>query len=335
VPARFYTITDSAFYVGTVVLLNSLRLTGHDQELVVLDCGLTDAQSESLASVGAALVPAPTDLTSTYLQKPYPAILDPDGVVVLIDSDMAVTDSLNPVIERAERGQLCVFPDHPTDLRRWFGEWHELLALRAPLRRQVYVNAGFVALEASRWLWLLERWRELCLHVEALEAESRGAEAFSQHDQDVFNALLMSEVPEGAVVPLPAYELDLRRVVVEDSDSLVCTFRGERQPILHLALSPKVWQRGGWKRVGTNAAYVELAPRLLFGADVALRLDPSEVPAWLRAGSGPRLVARAVSPASRFRTVPARIRRIPRRALREMRRGIAAVRARGEKTARV
>ena len=323
--ARFYTLCDSGFFVGAVALLNSLRLTGHESELVVLDCGLTDDQRRTLESAGVTVVRTQDEATAYFL-KPYPAVLDPDGVVVVIDSDMAITDSLDAILAKAADGDVCIFPDHPTDHRRWFAEWHELFALRAPLRRGTYMNAGFMAVSAERWLWLLKRWRELCMRIPALSEELGRPESLAQRDQDALNALLMSEVPAEHVDLLPQYELDLRRVVVRDPESLLCVADGRRQPILHLALSPKVWQPGGWRHVGLNAAYVRLLPRLLFGPDVPVRLAPEDVPFWLRPGRGARIAVRVLSPLSRFRTVPARARRAPHRLLREARRLLAAVR---------
>ncbi len=326
--ARFYTISDSGFFVGTVALLNSLRLTGHDQELVVLDCGFTDSERRILEGAGVSLV-RPIDRANAYLLKPYPALLDPDGIVVVIDSDMAVTDSLDPILARAAKGDLCVFPDHPTDLTRWFAEWEQLFELRAPLRRQTYMNAGFLAVSAERWLPLLERWRELCVRLDPLSEQLGHPEALAQRDQDVLNALLMSEVHPDELHLLPPYELDLRRIEVEDPATLRCVADGRRQPILHLALSPKVFQRGGWRRVGMNASYVQLLPRLLFEPDVLVRLEPEAVPLWVRPGRFPRLVAQAVSPYSRLRTVPRRVRRIPHRLVREARKLRAVVPGRG------
>jgi hypothetical protein len=323
--ARFFTISDSGFFVGTVALLNSLRLTGHDQELVVLDCGLEDAQRHALEENGVTLVQS-LDEEIAYFLKPYPAALDVDGIVVIIDSDMAVTDSLASSIDPAAGGQICIYPDHPTDLERWFPEWQELFMLRAPLRRQTYMNAGFMAVSAERWRWLLERWRDICLKLPSQSRELGNPEALAQRDQDALNALLMSEVPREAIRLLPPYELDLRRVVVEDSESLVCVAGGRRQPILHVALSPKVWQPGGWRRVGMNTAYVRLMPRLLFAPDVPLRLAPDNVAAWLRPGRAPRVLARAVSPWARFRTVPSRTRRIPHRLVRELKSAFGAAR---------
>jgi len=314
--ARFFTITDSAFFVGTVVLLNSLRLTGHRHELVVLDRGLSADQRETLAPHVTFV-----DLTADghgdpFLVKPFPAQLEPDGIVILLDSDMAVTGSLEPVIALAAAGKVCVFPDHPADLRRWFADWHELFDLSAPLRRHDYLNAGFVAVSADRWPELFPRWWRACEEVAVRREALADPEPLAQLDQDALNAILMSEVPEGAVEQLPAYEWDLRRVSVGDPETLAC-FAGDRpQPVLHAWMRPKVWQ--GRERVLANA-YERLVPRILFGEDVAVRIDPSDVPVWLRPGRRARLALRALAAYNELPEVATRARRAPRRALRELR----------------
>lgn len=46
----FYTTTDEHFFLGTVGMLNSLRLMGHEQQVFVLDCGLSGRQRDLLGS---------------------------------------------------------------------------------------------------------------------------------------------------------------------------------------------------------------------------------------------------------------------------------------------
>lgn len=316
--ARFYTISDAKFFVGTVALLNSLRLTGHDHELVILDRGLTSEQRRSLAAHAEFVEAANED---PYLVKPFPALLDPDGIVVLLDSDMIVTDTLRPVIALAESGKICAFPDHPSDYGRWFAEWQDLFSLGAPLRRQGYLNAGFIAVSTQRWPAFLGRWWDACELIASRRRElgEPQPEALAQFDQDALNALLMSEFPAESVVELPGYEWDLRRVAVEDEQRLRCRAEGRTQPLLHTVLQPKVWQHAAWRRVRSDA-YVKLAPRVLFSADVPVRLEPDQVPLWLRPGTAPRLTVRALDAYNRALPVLARGRRAPRRLARDVRR---------------
>ncbi len=53
--ATFYTVTDAEFFPGTVALLNSLRLMGHREPLVVLDDGSATEQRERLDRVAAVV----------------------------------------------------------------------------------------------------------------------------------------------------------------------------------------------------------------------------------------------------------------------------------------
>ncbi len=320
--ARFFTISDPAFFVGTVALVNSLRITGHEQEVVVLDRGLTARQRELLGP-SVTLVDVPAGHADPYLVKPFPALVDTDGVVVLLDSDMVVTDALEPVLARAANGAICIFPDHPADLDRWFAEWHELFGLGAPLRRGDYLNAGFVAVSTARWPGFFPRWWDACARIPAEREALTDPEPLAQLDQDALNALVLSEIPEGAVGQLPSYEWDLRRVSVVDPRTLECRAEGVRQPLLHAWLRPKVWQ--GRDNVHANA-YERLLPRILFGPDAAVRLDPSDVPRWVRAGAQGRVALQALRAYNELPTLAVRARRAPRRLAREARAGLRRVR---------
>jgi len=295
----------------------------------VLDGGFTPRQRR-LLSPHCTFVEVPDPPDDRRLLKPFPALVDPDGVVVLVDSDMVVTDSLAPMLGHAASGRICLFPDHESDYDRWFPEWADVFSLEAPLRREPYMNSGFVALSTEHWPRLLRRWWKACEDIvsrRTLVGDPRWEPA-DQADQDALNALLMSELPPGVVEELPAYEWDLSRVAVEDIDRLVCTSDGRRQPLLHAPLNPKVWQPGGWRRVAMNRAYVRLMPRLLFGSDVPLALSSEDVPLWLRAGIGPWFAARSAVAYSEVPLALRRVHRAPRRSAREVRKVVEAVRAR-------
>lgn len=291
----YYTIVNAPFFPGLVGLLNSLRLSGNEGELVVLDRGLTDEQRTRLEPhVRLVRLPAESTPHPTLL-KPFPRALEPEGVIVLVDSDMLVVQSLDWVVERAEAGAICLFPDPIPD--RWFPEWEDALALRRPLRRQAYLNAGFVALSVERWPGVLARWWELCAAIPPGQVFSSQEAPFWAGDQDALNAYLSSELPEDAIEQLPAageaYPEQALRVRIVDARTLACELDGEPVSILHHSLGPKVWQPYGWLRLREDA-YVQLLPRLLFGADVPLRLDPAEVPYRLRPGRGPHAVRAAL-----------------------------------------
>jgi hypothetical protein len=317
--ARFYTISDARFFVGTVALFNSLRLMGHENELVVLDRGLTEAQRRVLHG-HCTLVTIPDNNADPYLVKPFPARVGASGVAVLLDSDMVVTSSLDSVLETAASGRICVFPDHPVDIGRWFAEWEALFDLAAPLRRGPYMNAGFTAVSVENWPQFFVRWWDACRRVAERRESLVDSEPLAQLDQDALNAILLSEVKDEDVERLPSYEWDLRRVSVDDERTLRCTGPdGRTQPLLHAWMRPKVWQSR--ERVHANA-YERLAPRLLLDSDVEIRLDSADVPMWLHPGWRGRVSLHALSAYNELPVLARRVPRIPRRLAREVRAGV-------------
>ena len=44
----FYCVADQRYFPGAVALVNSIRLVGHREPIVLLDCGLTPAQRRLL-----------------------------------------------------------------------------------------------------------------------------------------------------------------------------------------------------------------------------------------------------------------------------------------------
>jgi hypothetical protein len=291
--ATFYTIANARYFPGLVALLNSLRLNGHDEELVVLDQGLTPQQRERLAPHATVVKLPGGRVTHPTLLKPFAAELSPSGIVVLIDSDMIVTRRLTGPLADAAVGRIAVFSDHESSASRWFAQWEQEFALAAPPRRQRYVNAGFVAISQERWPDFLARWRRACELVPPERFGGlprfvpRGAvlerESLWAGDQDALNAILMSEIAEEAVALQPAHEQPdwLGEVEVVDAQMLTCRYRDGETSILHFSLAPKPWEPRGWRRASRNA-YLELFPRVVLADDVALRLAPEELPPWLR-----------------------------------------------------
>jgi hypothetical protein len=69
----FFTLSDERFFVGTTLLVNSLRLNGHDDEVMVMDLGLADAQRAALERV-ATLVDKPGEWSEVvFAYKPFAA----------------------------------------------------------------------------------------------------------------------------------------------------------------------------------------------------------------------------------------------------------------------
>jgi hypothetical protein len=299
----YYTVSEARFFAGTAALLNSLRLTGNIGDIVVIDHGLTSGQRKRLMRHAQVVDASTEQVAHPLLLKPFAAALDPSGIVVLIDSDMIIVRSLEWVVERAAAGQICLFPDPRPTRERWFAEWADVLELGAPLRRQPYLNAGFVALSVERWPGLLSRWRALCQLIPADQVFAEDVtKPFWAGDQDVLNALLASEVPPDAIAELPepgeVYREDLAAVRIADARTLACSLDGEPVTVLHYSLGHKAWQSDAWLRLRDDA-YVRLLPRLLFADDVPLRLAPKEVPFWLRPRRAARLFVRGVGTVQR------------------------------------
>ena len=299
----FYTVGNSRYFPGTAALINSLRVSGNEGRVVVLDAGLS-ASERSRLSPHAELVNVRQDAErNPLLLKVHAASLDPRGVVAFIDSDIAVTASLAPTVDRAANGSICVYADGTPE--RWFSEWQEVFRLGAPLRRGVYINSGFVAFSADLWPQLLNRWHEAAALIPSERTRAGGAPAtdpFWDGDQDALNAILMSEIPAGALTLLPAAEAPLqydarRNTRLDDAERLVCTHEGVRTVLIHAAGEPKPWAPAAWGTAVWRDAYAAVLPRLLFAPDVAIRLSPDEVPVWLKPGRWARTLSRALDAA--------------------------------------
>jgi hypothetical protein len=312
----FYTVSNAQYFPGTVALLNSLRLTGNLGELVVLDVDLTASQRKLLRG-HCTLVKVPHEVAiNPLLLKPFPAVLEPDGVVVIIDSDIIVTKSLAHLVEDARQGRICVFPDAQSD--RWFAEWKDLFDLGGSLRRQPYVNSGFVAFSTARWPALLHRWRSLAECIDSSSTRAGGAARDTplwDGDQDALNAILMSEIPEDALAMRPVHEAptsysDRRRMRVVDIDRLLCTYDDRSSLFVHAAGTPKPWEGTSWERRIWKDGYVQLLPRVLFADDATVKLRPADVPLWVRPGRLAQLATYGLDVGhSLLRLAPATLRR--------------------------
>jgi hypothetical protein len=291
----FYAIADASFFIGTVALVNSLRLTGNGGPVVVLDTGLRPEQRSFLERECRV---APVELDPgllTVFVKPYVGALERTRTVILIDTDVIVTASLAGLVAEAQTGKICAFREAAPDDDRHFPEWEQLFGLRARPRQQPYASGSFLALSMERWHWLTQRWWEICQAVQEerskrpflLRREDVLVDPVGFNEQDVLNALLRSEVPDEDVL-LVEHQLapswhDRRRVDVLDAASLRCAVDGLETLYLHCTGVVKPWQRWGWSRDSFDA-FVKLLPRVLVADDVPLRLAPGDVPAWLRGG---------------------------------------------------
>jgi hypothetical protein len=275
----FYCVADERYFLGAVGMINSLRLQGHDEPIVLLDCGLTPRQRELLAP------------EVSFVQSPYatvPLLLNtiaplsrPADVMVLIDADMIVTRPLTDLIATAAECRVIAFR---TAYDRYVPEWGELLGL-GPIRRRPYLSGGLQLLGGELGLEVLRLLDELEAFVE-LDFTSRNLPPYPADypfvalDQDVFNAILASRVDPDGVVALdyrlaPNQPFDGLRVTEGGS----CAYADGSVPyvIHHLAEKP-------WRVPMPASVYSRLLQAHLLGADLPIAVPASEVPRWLRRG---------------------------------------------------
>ncbi|MDH6454604.1 MULTISPECIES: hypothetical protein [unclassified Streptomyces] len=279
----FYTVADQRFFPGLVALLNSLRLTGHEEPLIVVDNGLSPGQRELLADHVTLVDPPSPDLPAVFL-APYGPRLRPAQVAVLIDADIIVTRPLTEITEAAGRGRIAAFVDCLPNSDRFHPEWETALGL-GPLSRRPYLNAGFLAFPNDLTARLLPPWLEGQLTVGVTHSRYGRAtldDPFYFADQDVLNAVLSARfepdellVLDHRLAPHPPFP----GLTLTDRRRLTCRYGDGAEPFLlhHVLAKP-------WLRATRVTLYSTLLTRLLLEPDVALPLDPSSLPLRLREG---------------------------------------------------
>ncbi|WP_020135360.1 hypothetical protein [Streptomyces sp. 351MFTsu5.1] len=279
----FYTVADRRFFPGLVALLNSLRLTGHEEPLVVVDIGLSSEQRVLLADHVVLVEPPSPDMPAVFV-APYGPLRRPAEVAVLIDADIIVTRPLTELTEAARQGRIVAFVDCLPNSHRFHPEWETTLGL-GPLRRRRYLNAGFLAYPHALTERLLPPWTEGQRTVGVAHSRYGSAtldDPFYFADQDVLNAVLAARFEHDELLvldhrlaphpPFPGLEL-------VDRDRLTCRYADGTEPFLlhHVLAKP-------WLRATRDTVYSTLMTRLLLAPDVPLRLDPPALPLRLREG---------------------------------------------------
>ena len=199
----FFTVGDARYFPGVVGLVNSLRIVGHSEEIVVLDAGFTPVQRQALAAtctIAEFSNEARDAANPTYYKLVAPRMREfaRGDVFVVIDSDVVVTAPLDDLINRAVAGQLAAFPDPESD--RWFADWQGIFGLTSPPRSETYICAGVVVFSPAQLPDLIAKWWARCQLIADQPTVAEGAEGpTSQADQDALNAILMSEYPAGTV----------------------------------------------------------------------------------------------------------------------------------------
>ncbi|HEY8647520.1 MAG TPA: nucleotidyltransferase family protein [Gaiellaceae bacterium] len=288
-----YSVSNAAHFAGAVALVNSLRLTGWSDEIVIVDCGLA-ADQRRLLGREARIVPAPEAVPPHFLKVVGPLSV-PAEVMVVLDADIVLTRALDPLlVDATESGRLVAVADILAD--RFDARWAELLAL-GTVRRQTYVNSGLLVVPGGLGTKLFEEWRrgqQLIDPEYSMLARGTPSDPFFFLDQDVLNALLASprfrpeqiQVLDHCVAPNPPFAglrvLDEQRlrVVRDDGADPFALHHIQRKPWLS-PLAPNV--------------YSQLLPRLWFDPDLPLRLAPSQVPLRFRPGRAGALGSRCTA----------------------------------------
>jgi hypothetical protein len=277
-----YTVSNAAHFLGAVALVNSLRITGWNDEIILVDCGLSSPQRE-LIEREVRIVPSPP-VQAPHLLKVVGPLAHPAGVMVLLDADIIVTRRLDPLIaEAAESIRLLAFADVLDD--RFDPRWGDLLGL-GNLRRQTYVNSGFLIAPSEFGVRVFEDLREAQTHIDidrSMVGEGTPEDPFYFPDQDALNAILASSrvrpdqvrVLENALAPNPPFP----GVRVVDAERLRVVCDDGREPFgLHHI------QRKPWLSALGATPYSQLLPRLWLAADLPVRVDVREVPLRYRPG---------------------------------------------------
>jgi hypothetical protein len=281
-PCAFYLISDSRFFIGAVAVLNSLRLVGHDEPVFVVDAGLTKWQRDAL-SPHVELIVARNGVSPTMMKMVGP-LGKPADVAVLVDADVIIVRPLTELIEIAASGRLVAFVNNEPNHDRFFPDWSSVLGL-GPLRRQPYMAAGQVVVPATLSKRLFEPWQAGQTKVDVdrtILRRGKLSDPFYFADMDVFNAVVSSRIEPHEIVMLEnrfAAVPPFRDLELIDRERLLVRYpNGERPFLLHHIMA-KPWL----KPTRTNL-YSLLLPRVLLAPDVALKLEPEQVPLRLREG---------------------------------------------------
>jgi hypothetical protein len=278
----FYCIADRRHFVGLVALLNSLRLIGHSEPIIVIDVGLTDYQRD-LLNCHVDFLSAP-DGQAAVLLKPFGPLTCPAEIAIILDADIIVTRSLAELILKAKDGRFVGFVNNSPNHERFFEQWRSALKL-PPLRRQPYLAAGQIIVPMSIGSSLFPLWDSAQRRVSFADTRyGRGRldDPFYFADMDVLNAILSAHLAvdeiatiEHRLAPVPPFP-DLR---LRDPRRLVCEYSDGVQPFfLHHILGKP------WLNTTRTSIYTTLLTRLLLAPDVAVRLPTRDVPLRLRQG---------------------------------------------------
>lgn len=296
----FFTVADARYWIGAVALVNSLRLVGHTEPVVVLDAGLRRSQRTRLEAAAEVVAPS-APVRAPFLAKWFLPLSCSSPMPVLLDADLVVTQTLAPLLAEVEGGRVVAFVDRLATRR--FSEWGDLVGDQ--VHSHPYVNSGFIGLPRDLATPVLERVREaqgrVDLATSLLLGRGSVADPFHFSDQDTWNATFSALVPATRLLALehrlaPTEPWD--DVTVEDDETLSCVNHDGSSPHLVHVVGPKPWLANV-----APTAYERLLPRLLLSPDVAITLRRRELPPRLRWPGllGREAVSRRIARALRVR----------------------------------
>ena len=286
-----FTVVDAAYFQGAVAMAVTVRHHLPGAGFTFLDAGLRTDQRAWLAR--RHRVVDPSGRRHPYGAKGFVVEhldrVGPDGVVILADADLVATGSWEPYVASARAGAVVAAVDPQAD--RHFVEWGETFGLRGPLRVRPYVNAGLVVWSLRHHDAPLRRWAERC----SLVGEDGGGGVIGAPgrfgDQDILNALLMTEFADTPVDVRPATEVAIGWTMAGFRSPRPRSFTatGPDGPVrvLHSVCRPKPWMVREVRKV-VGPTYVRilraaLAPEIR--ADTAGGpLARAAVVPWLRPG---------------------------------------------------
>lgn len=285
-----FCVANSAHFLGAVALVNSLRLTGWTDEIVIVDCGL-DPEQRSLLEPETRILPAAGGPDPPQLVKVAGPLSYPTETAVVLDADMIVTRPIEPLVAEVEQsGRMIAVADRLAD--RFDERWGELLGL-GELRRHRYVNCGLLIVPDAVGERLFRQWEDAQAHIDlgrSLLGGGTPSDPLFFADQDVLNAVLASArfaedeltVLDFGAAPHPPFAglriVDAQRLRVAGDDG------GEPFVLHHI-------QRKPWLEPLAPSVYSGLLPRLWLADDLPVRLPPSRVPRWFRPGPAGRVGA--------------------------------------------
>lgn len=317
---EIFTVVDARYFPGAVAMAATVGRHLPGAGITFLDAGLRPDQRVWLAD--RHRVADPSSERHPYGAKGFVVEhldrIGPDGVVVLADADLVATGSWEPYVASARAGAVVAAIDPQFDRR--FDEWVEAFGLRGPVRFRPYVNSGLVVFSLHHHAELLHRWAERCSLLGAAGGGIVRKPFGSFGDQDILNALLMTEFADTPVDVRPATEVAIGWTMPGFRSHRPRTFtaRGPDGPVrvLHSVCRPKPWMIPSARQV-VGPAYARILRAAL---EPEIRASPSGGPLapeavvpWLRPGPiGSALLAVGQAP-GRIRLRAARaLHRVPR-----------------------